>query len=549
MCFGFTVPMKTSLALILPAVAANIYAATKSELKQPNILCVVCEDISPYLGCYGDKVANTPNLDKLGEQSIRFNHMYCTVGVSAPARASLITGMYPTSIGANQMRNYVPGDHVNYFPEGLHSYEVVLPDGVKCFTEYMRQAGYYCTNNAKTDYQFAPPLTAWDECSSKAHWRNRPEGMPFFAVFNIFTTHESQIWERADKPLVVDPSKTVLPPYYPDDPVVRRDMAILYSNIHEMDREAQILIDQVKEAGLWDNTIIIFYSDNGGPMPRGKRALYESGTLVPFMIRFPDGYRKGEVENQLCSFVDVPATILSIANIKPPQYMQGKAFLGRYQQPARRYVYGARDRFDELVDKMGYVRDERYRYIRNYKPEIANYLPLIYPMKMPMMRRMVELWKKDSLNAIQKLWFNAPRPKEEFYDVQNDPHEINNLINNPAYIKEIDRLRNAYLRWDKDINHRYAVNWDMPEKQCMEIFEPGGKQPVVEKPILTQTAKGIVLSSETKNTSFAYKINGKESNTNTWFLYSKPIQVNKGDKLSVIAVKAGYKNSETVNYQ
>jgi N-sulfoglucosamine sulfohydrolase len=540
--------MKTSFTIILPLIAANTLTAKKQSAIQPNILCVVCEDISPFLGCYGDKVANTPNLDKLSEESIRYQHMYCTVGVSSPSRAALITGMYPTSIGANQMRNYVPGDHVNYFPEGLHSYEVVLPDGVKCYTEYLRQAGYYCTNNAKTDYQFAPPLTAWDECSNEAHWKHRPAGMPFFSVFNIFSTHESQIWERANRPLLVDPSKVILPPYYPDDPVVRRDMSILYSNINEMDKEVGVFIDEVKHAGLLDNTIIIFYSDNGGPMPRGKRALYESGTLVPFMIRFPDGYRKGQVENRLCSFVDIPATILSAANIKPPKYMQGEAFLGKYEQAARKYVYGARDRFDELVDKMGYIRDERYRYIRNYKPESSNYLPLSYPMKMPMMRRMVDLLQKDSLNAVQKLWFQAPRTKEEFYDVKNDPYEVYNLIDNPAYKKEIDRLRIAFSKWDKDFNHRYSINWDMPEKQCMEIFQPQGKQIVVQKPIITKTAEGLNLTCLTKAVSFAYKINGKGLNPNSWFLYSKPIKLKKGDKLSVIAVKTGFKNSEEVNY-
>ena len=541
--------MKSALAITLPLIAANFITANNTTVRQPNILCIVCEDISPFLGCYGDKVAKTPNLDKLAEQSIRFTNMHCTVGVSAPSRAALITGMYPTSIGANQMRNYVPGDHQNYFPEGLHSYEVILPDGVKCFTEYLRQSGYYCTNNAKTDYQFAPPLTAWDECVYTAHWKNRPAGMPFFAVFNLFATHESQIWERANEPLVVDPSQIKLPPYYPEDPIVRRDMAIMYSNIHEMDKQAQLLIDQVKEAGLWDNTIIIFYSDNGGPMPRGKRALYDSGTLVPFMIRFPDGYRKGEVENRLCSFIDIPATILSIANIKPPKYLQGEVFLGKYKQPARKYVYGARDRFDELVDKMGYVRDERYRYIRNYRPEISNYLPLSYQLKMPMMRRMVDLLQKDSLNTVQKLWFQTPRTKEEFYDVKNDPYEVKNLIDNPAYKKEIERLRNAFDKWDKDYNHRYAINWDMPEQQCMEIFQPQGKQPVVEKPVIVQTAKGINLSCPTKAVSFAYKINGHGLNPNTWYLYTKPIQLKKGDKLSVVAVKTGLKNSEAVNFQ
>jgi arylsulfatase A-like enzyme len=530
-----------STLLFSAALAQNAIAHEK-----PNILCVVCEDISPFLGCYGDKVAITPNLDKFATEGVRFNRMYTTVGVSAPSRAALITGMYPSSIGADQMRNYSPYPNDAGFPEGVKPYEVVLPVGVKCFTEFLRTSGYYCTNNSKTDYQFAPPLTAWDECSKNAHWKNKPNDKPFFAVFNLEVTHESQIWLRANKPLVVDPRKIILPPYYPEDPIVRQDMAVLYSNINEMDKQVQKLIDEVKVAGLLENTIIIFYSDNGGPMPRGKRALYESGTRVPFMVRFPDGYRKGEVENRLCSFVDIPASILSLTGIKPPKYMQGQAFLGKFSTKSRDYVFGARDRFDTVIDKMGYVRDAKFRYIRNYMPEKSNYLPNTYRLQMPMMRRMVELLNKDSLNDVQKLWFKAPRPIEEFYDVDKDPHEINNVINNPVYKTDIDRLRKAYNTWDG----KYNALWKKSEKECSEIFFPEGKQQVAQKPMvkLTKKDKGVTLLSPTKGASYAYQINGKGLTNSHWFIYSKPILLKKGDILSAIAVRVGFKNSEKITY-
>ena len=228
--------------------------------KKPNILCVVCEDISPFLRCFGDSVAVTPNLDKFASEGIRFTHMFTTVGVSAPSRAALITGMYPTAIGANQMRNVSTSSES--MPRGIKPYEVVLPTGVKCFTEYMRTAGYYCTNNDKTDYQFTAPLTAWDENGKDAHWKHRPVGMPFFSIFNLNITHESQIWERGSKSLVVDPLKIKLPPYFPEDSIIRHDMAVMYSNIYEMDKQAQELFDEVKNAGLLNNTIIIFYSEN-----------------------------------------------------------------------------------------------------------------------------------------------------------------------------------------------------------------------------------------------------------------------------------------------
>ena len=512
--------------------------------ERPNILVVVCEDISPYLGCYSDKVAVTPNLDKFATEAIRYTRMFTTVGVCAPSRAALITGMYPTSIGANQMRNFSLNPNDKGFPEGIKPYEVVLPEGIKCFTEYMRTSGYFCTNNQKTDYQFAPPLTAWDECSKKAHWKNRPKDQPFFSVFNLEVTHESQIWNRTNKPLVVDPNKIILPPYYPEDPIIRHDMAVLYSNINEMDKQVQQLIDEVATAGLLDNTIILFYSDNGGPMPRGKRALYESGTLVPFMIRFPDGYRKGEVEKKLCSFVDIPSTILSLAGIKPPNNIQGQAFLGKYAAKPREYVYGARDRFDEVIDKMGYVRDSKFRYIRNYMPEIANYLPNAYRLQMPMMRRMIDLLEKDSLNDIQKQWFKAPRLLEEFYDVDKDPHEINNLINNLSYKNDIDRLRKAYNAWDD----KYNALWKKSEKECREIFFPDGKQRIAEKAEIKNTNNGLTFLSKTKGVSFAYQINDSGLNKDHWFIYSKPILLKKGDILSVIAARAGYINSKKTTY-
>jgi arylsulfatase A-like enzyme len=539
--------MKKSLtALLLPIVSTNLLAAQIAEKKPYNILCIVCEDISPFLGCYGDKVALTPNLDKFATEAVLYNRMYCTVGVSAPSRAALITGMYPSAIGANQHR--VLGDPLTSagnFPAGVLPYEVVLPEGVKCFTEYLRAAGYYCTNNSKTDYQFNPPQTAWDVNGGTAHWKNRPTYKPFFSVVNLGITHESQIWLRTNLPLVVDPSKIVLPPYYPEDPIVRHDMAVLYSNINEMDKQAQALIDEVKNAGLLDNTIIIFYSDNGGPMPRGKRALYESGTHVPFMIRYPDGYRKGEVENRLCSFVDIPASILSLAGIQPPTYMHGQTFLGTYDTPVRDYVFGARNRFDEVIDKMGSVRDAKFRYIRNYMPEIANYLNNSYRLQIPTMQRMIELLNSGGLNDVQKLWFKKPRPIEEFYDVETDPHEVDNQINNPAYAADIARLRNAYNTWDDN----YNALWKKTELECREMFWPGGTQLTAVKPVMNETTQGVVLSSTTPGVSFAYQINGKGLSTGHWYLYTKPIAVVKGDVVTSSAVRAGYLKSAITSYK
>ena len=312
-----------SLATLCPAMAMT------AQTEKPNILVIVCEDISPYLHCYGDPVAVSPNIDRLAEKGIRHTNMFTTIGVSAPSRYALITGRYPTEDGANFMR-------VTTFDP---FFEVIPPAGVRPYTEYMREAGYYCTNNSKTDYQFTPPLAAWDENGNRAHWKNAPDDQPFFAVFNINTTHESQLWTRINDPLEVDPAKVPIPPYYPDVPEIRHGMAVMYSNIARMDREVQDFLDELAGSPRKDNTIVIFYSDNGGPIPRGKREIMDSGSHVPFIIAFPDGKDAGTVNNNLNMFVDIPATILSLADIEIPSCFHGQAMYGKQKTEPRQFVF------------------------------------------------------------------------------------------------------------------------------------------------------------------------------------------------------------------
>lgn len=535
--------MKKEIILSLVS-ALPLLSLSSAQQKKPNILCVVCEDISPRVGCFGDSVAKTPNLDRFAEESIRYTHMYTTVGVSSPSRAALITGMYPTAIGANFMRNMSPAE---YLPEGITPYEVVLPDSVKCFTELLRKNGYYCTNNSKTDYQFASPLTAWDEDDIDAHWKNRPRNMPFYSVFNLGVTHESQVWERNHLPLAVNSDDVVVPPYFPDDPVIRHDMAVMYSNIFEMDRQFQYLYEELETSGELDNTIVIWYSDNGGPLPMEKRAIYEKGMLVPFMIRFPDGYRTGEIDERMCMFPDIPATILSLAGIEPPTYMQGKPFLGKYEEKLpREYIYGARNRMDEQIDKQASIRGERYRLVINYNPDQSHYRPNAYRLQMPMMRRMLDLLQADSLTSAQMRFFASPRSKEEFYDLSIDPYELHNEISNPAHKASIDSLRNELHRWLET----ECLDWDKDEKESMERMWSKGIQPKLKTPVVTTNSKGVKITSADKGVSFAYQINGKGFSEKHWFLYddSKRIKLKKGDRLSVIAVRAGMKNSEITEY-
>lgn len=509
--------------------------------QKPNILCLVCEDISPYLACYGDSTARTPQIDQLALEGVRYANFFTTMGVCAPSRAALITGMYPSAIGANQMRNT---GNAKAMPNGIEPYDVVLPEGVKCFTEFLRQAGYYCTNNAKNDCQFTPPLTAWDENGKNAEWKNTPKGKPFFSIYNFEVTHESQLWQRANEKLNISPEKINIPPYFPDDPVVRNDMARMYDNIELMDQQIQSKIEELQEAGILENTIIIFYSDNGGPLPRQKRSVYNSGLQVPLIIRYPHRKFAGQTENRLCSFVDLPATILSLAGIKPPDYMHGKAFAGSYMSEERDFIFGAKDRCDEKIDKIGTVRDLRYQYIRNYMPEIAGYTDVNYRKSLPMMRDMLEKRDAGMLNVVQMSWFKAPRPVEEFYDLANDPHEINNLIHSNELKSEIERLRHAYNEWVK----KYNKQWFLPETEMVKLMLPNGSPEVVNTPVLNLLGDSITMLCPTKGASIAYRLNGKGTNLNNWFLYSGPVKSRPGDLFEVTASRAGFIQSAIVSY-
>ena len=518
--------MNTNTLLTLATLCPVATLAATSE--KPNILVIVCEDISPYLHCYGDPVAISPNIDRLAEKGIRHTHMFTCIGVSSPSRYSLITGRYSSVDGANYMR-------VSKFDS---SFEVVSPVGVKCYTEYMREAGYYCTNNSKTDYQFTPPIAAWDENGNRAHWKNAPDDQPFFAIFNINTSHEGQLWARINNPLEVDPQKVPLPPYYPDDPVIRHGMAIMYTNIAQMDREVQEFLDELAKSPRKDNTIVIFYSDNGGPIPRGKREIMDSGTRVPFIIAYPDGQQAGTVNNELNMFVDIPATILSLAGIQIPHYFHGQAMYGAQKGAPRKYVFGATDRFDEQVEKRASIRDDRFLYIYNYMPRQSVYRPNEYRLAMPMMQRLVEMRDQKLLNPVQMLWFNSPTPVEALYDCQEDPHNINNLADEPRYASKLAQMRDAFkTEWIYKYNYDWATKG---EAFFIGRARPGGDQPVTTNPEAEITSDGyFVIKNPSEAVTVSYAIGEGQMR-----IYTKPIKLNKGDEITYVAGRIGYINSE-----
>ncbi len=513
----------------------------QQPIDRPNILLITVEDISPMLGCYGDPVAKTPVLDQLAKDGVMFTNVYAPMGVCAPARAALITGMYPTSIGANNMRT-----NRNTLPDGIPPYEATPPSEVKCYTEYLRASGYYTTNNSKTDYQFKSPITAWDENSNKAHWRNRPEGMPFFSIFNIMTSHESQIWDRANDPVVIRPEDVILPPYYPDNEIVRRDLARVHSNNTIMDREVGEIIQQLKDDGLYDKTIIVFYSDHGGPLPRQKREIYDSGLHVPFIIRFPGNKLAGTVTDELVSFVDIPPTMLSLAGIEPPDYMQGQSFWGEYKtRNPREYIFAARDRVDGEYDIRRSVRDHNYRLVRNFRPEVGAYQDVEFRYNIAMMLEMLRLRDAGQLNEDQMYWFRTSKQPEEFYDLANDPHELNNVIDDPRFADDVVRLRVALGNWMTEIDDKGL----MTEKELVWSMWPGGIQPETTLPQIKESNKKLTLTSVTVGASIAYMINKNTHEPHKrWLLYYEPVAVNPGDTISAVAIRIGYKQSQEVNF-
>ena len=431
-------------------VFATIFFAVLGQVsadlaKPPNILWLSAEDISPHLGCYGDDRAITPNLDRLAKQGVRYTHAFTTAGVCAPCRSGIITGMYQTTLGTHHMRC-----------------NAKLPSFVKPFPILLREAGYYCTNNSKTDYQFSAPRETWDISSRWAHWKNRKAGQPFFAVFNFVGCHESGIAGESKYQSVTEnlkpsqrqnPNTLKLPPYYPDTPVVREDWKRNYELITAMDAWVGEHLRALESSGEAENTIVFFWSDHGVGLPRAKRWLYDSGTRIPLIVRIPERLRNGKqgrphtVDSQLISSIDFAPTVLNLADIEVPGHMQGRAFLGGKLGASRPYVYGARDRMDERYDIIRMVRDNRFRYIRNYEPLKPYYQYMNTPEKGDTMKEIRHLEKNGGLSGAVRLFSARRKPVEELYDLENDPHEVNNLAAKPEYADRLKTMREAHYRW------------------------------------------------------------------------------------------------------
>lgn len=425
--------MKRARFWVLLVATASVLGVRCAAAERPNVLWITSEDNGPYLGCYGDPLAHTPNLDRLAAQGVRYRHAFANAPVCSTARTTLITGMYASSLGAQHHRS-----------------RVRIPAEFKLYPEHLRAAGYYCSNNSKTDYNLAEGRQVWNESSARAHYKNRAPGQPFFAVFNLTTSHESQVAPRTNKTSFrVSPEKIVLPPYHPDTPEIRRDWANYYDQLTRMDEQAGALLAELAAAGLEDDTIVFYYSDHGGALPRGKRNLHDSGTRVPLIIRFPKKWarlapaRPGEWVETLVSFVDLPPTLLSLCGVAVPKHYEGRAFLGPAKAAARDSVFLFRGRMDERYDTVRGLRERQFRYLRNYAPHRPWGQHYSYPFQvLPSMRSWWEAFQAGRCDAVQAAYWK-PKPAEELYDTAADPFEIRNLAEQPEHAAKLEAMRRA----------------------------------------------------------------------------------------------------------
>lgn len=417
------------LLLRLCTLAWTLSAAVAAD--RPNILWLTSEDHGPHMGCYGDALARTPHIDALAAKGMLFKRAWSNAPVCAPARTAIISGIFPPALGAEHMRS-----------------EVAMPAGTKMLPQYLRAAGYYCTNNSKEDYNLTQPGTVWDESSAQAHWRKRPAAAPFFAVFNAGQSHEGQVYRRPHQ-AVLDPAAVRVPAYHPDTPEVRRDWAQYYDNVSTVDGVAGSHLRELAAAGLADDTIVFYYGDHGPGLPRNKRWPGDSGLRVPLVVHFPAKWRHlapkeyapGAQSDRLVSFVDLAPTVLSLAGIAPPATMQGRAFAGPHQVDGPAYLHGFRGRMDERYDLVRSVTDGRYVYLRNYWPHVSQGQRVRTQFQMPTTQVWRRLYDEGRTNDAQSIFWREPKAPEELYDLQTDPDEVRNLAAAPQHRATLERLR------------------------------------------------------------------------------------------------------------
>ena len=532
---------------------------------QPHILLLVAEDLSPRIGAFGDDVARTPNLDELAREGVRFTNVFTTAGVCAPSRAALILGQHAIATGTQHMRTSTG-------PIG--KYLAVPPAKVKAFPELLRRAGYYTYQHGKLDYQFSGPLSEsgpssiWDAEDNEGQWRDRAEDQPFFGMVNFMVTHESGMfeplgtwprgifhfimqvmqaygrWGWTDEVVPTDPALVRLPPYYPDLPELRRDLAQHYDNIQIMDAQVGQILDRLEADGLADSTIVIWTTDHGDGLPRAKRELFDSGLHVPMIIRWPEGLRPadlspGDLDERMVSFVDLTATILGMAGRAPPPFLHGRDFLAP-ETPRRDYIYAARDRIDDTLDRQRAVRSRHFKYIRSHHPDLPGGHPSAFRENLAGVRAWRRAFEAGDLSAQQRRWFEAPGA-ERLFDLSQDPHELHDVSRNPAYAETLERMRAA----DEAFGRRVPDLAGIPETELRLRFWPDGEQPQTASPTFRRRLDGrIEITSTTPGSSIEVSVEEHPPRP-----YVGPFEAREGSRIEAHAIRYGWRESPSVGWE
>lgn len=537
-------------------------AAADTAQAQPNILFLIAEDMSFRVGAFGDPVAVTPHLDQLAAEGVRYTNAFTTAGVCSPSRAALITGMHQISIGAQHMRT-------SNRPAG--GYRTVPPSHVKAFPELLRAAGYYTFTTSKLDYQFSGamvrsgPFTIWDAENDPQLWRGRQAEQPFFGMLNFQETHESGVFTRFGNfphslthammqvmrrffvhetdGQPVNPADLVLPPYYPDTPTVRSDIARHYANINAMDAVVGDVLDRLERDGLDESTIVVWTTDHGDGLPRAKRELFDSGIHVPVIIRWPEAFRPSDVEpgtldERLISFVDFAPTFLTLAQAPRPDHLHGQDFSST---ATRSYIYASRDRIDEVYDRQRAVRDTQFKYIRSWHPNQPGGHHLAFRDNLDMMRELWDLKATNQLTPEQRQWF-VPPGAERLFDTQADPYELNDLSTDSSHLAVLERMRGELDTWVERVG-----DWsNLEENDLVEHFQPGGTVQKTATPTFSLEGTQMLITTADENASIGYRFN-----KGPWHLYSGPFTPPGNVNVTAKAVRYGWAESEpaTIRWQ
>lgn len=556
--------------------------ATAEPQFMPNILLLVAEDLSPRIGSFGDPVAHTPNIDELASNGTRYTHTFTTAGVCAPSRAALLMGQHQISFGAQHMRTSTA-------PLGAYLAQPALQ--ARAFPERLREAGYYTFTDRKLDYQFSGiragtgPFSIWDRdgvnllnADVAPPWAALSRDQPFFGLINFMQTHESGVMRATGKPhsavhagtqqfrkqyglvakQITDPAAVFLPPYYPDLPAVRSDLARHYDNIRAMDAQVGLILAALRRDGLADRTIVIWTADHGDGLPRAKRELYDSGIRVPMIVFVPAALRKlrpdlaaslsANVSDDLVSFVDIAPTVLALAGLDASTYWHGQNFL-KPTQPKRHYVYASRDRIDEQIDRQRAVRSQRYKLIRSYYPNLAGGHLLEYRDILDMTRAWRAAAAAGELSPVQSRWFE-PFGAEQFYDLESDPHEIDNLLDRAVLSRaELAVLQVLRAELDGFIDRTQDMG-AMPETELRASFLIDGDLPQTPPPEITWDGDRAVIKSK-QNVSIGYRLREETaaaemnalSGEHSWRLYVEPVA---GELIEAKAVRYGWRESVVV---